>query len=950
MRKLTTSFFLGIILILLSCPISSAQKDTIFVANEAFVTLNDNLTWWIDSTKNKPLQEILNQEFHPNPFKAIPRITSNNIYWFKINIQNTNKNDSINRLICTEDDFQWLELYTLKDNRIDLVSKGGVLSNYETRGYKFNGRCLSLSIPPDELNTFFIKIKTFHDKVRKLKNIELITYEQETINKSIWLSKLFPTIILHAILLSIVLIATIFCLFQFYFYKDKAYLFYATYAFGIFLYYFRAMEETYSLPIFFAYHLDYFKHIEIQNGYFIYFFYLLFLYHFLDIPKFYSNLKEFFNIGICFYGFMFLINPLLQFFGSVETSIEVHDYTSVFFFLFSLYFIVILFFNKKNILARFVILGTLFLILGPFLSVLGRIYPDLETMHFFGLIRKIDTPVFPLYIYNTKIGIILEVVCFLIGLSYRSKINLEQYYIDEQKIKEAERLKKLDEFKTRFYTNITHEFRTPLTVILGMVQQIKQHGTMQLDNALEMIQRNGDNLLTLVNKLLALSKLEDNRQEVHLVNGDIVAYLKYLSDSFKFQANSSGVDFIFECDNPILIMDFDKEMLRQIISNLVSNAIKSCTKSGVIKFTIKTLSSPSDKLHIYISDTGRGIPNEHLPFIFNRFYQVNPNKGNMLSTTGVGLSLVKELVRLLQGEISVESIVGKGTIFKVMLPIKNTKDEIGTISIKDSNNQLNTSKENTSLSPNGKDKNTLLIVEDNEDIVLYLDGILSGEYNILTAKDGLTGIELALELIPDIIISDVMMPIKSGIELCQILKKDERTSHIPIILLTAKSAQKTKLEGLEHGADVWLTKPFNEQELLIRLEQLLMLRKQLQLSYANGLTLNTPLLKYEDAFIKKVKTIIEERIGDENFGTLELASSLFMSRIQLYRKLKALCNQSPSEFIRQNRLLKGKELLVQTNLPIQTIAYQTGFKEPAHFSNAFKKYFQETPSEARLKR
>ncbi|MCB9293603.1 MAG: helix-turn-helix domain-containing protein [Lewinellaceae bacterium] len=543
---------------------------------------------------------------------------------------------------------------------------------------------------------------------------------------------------------------------------------------------------------------------------------------------------------------------------------------------------------------------------------------------------------------------------------------------------ENRRLKEFDAFKTRFYTNITHEFRTPLTVIIGMARQMSDDPGKWFREGVNMVIRNGQNLLRLVNQMLDLSKLESGSMPVNLIQGDIIAYLRYVMESFHSLAESKNIRLRFLSGPKELNMDYDPDKVLNIVSNLLSNAIKFTPKGGEVQLILdcSQFSVGSQQpttgtyLQLTVTDTGIGIPQEKLPYIFDRFFSAHPPEEEEYGAffppsegpggAGIGLALTRELVKLLQGEISVKSKPGKGTAFSVRLPVTNNapwREEIEKAKIRQSLLPLTpiaTGKEaavEESAVP-AEEQAVLLIIEDNADVVLYLQSFLAQDYHIEVAEDGQKGIHKAIEFIPDIIISDVMMPVKDGFEVCNTLKKDERTSHIPIILLTAKADISSKIEGLERGADAYLVKPFKKEELLVRLHKLIELRKQLQARYAGFAPLapsNNKDIQIEDAFIQKVRSILEEHLSDDNFGIPSLCQILGVSRAQLYRKFKALTNQPVGHYFRSLRLNKAKELLLNTDLPVSEIAYEVGFKEPAYFTRTFKETFGVNPSEIRAK-
>jgi|GEM_PF-231720 len=587
-------------------------------------------------------------------------------------------------------------------------------------------------------------------------------------------------------------------------------------------------------------------------------------------------------------------------------------------------------------------------------------------------------------------------LCYIIVIGssiyvfYRFKIN--------QKLQKAEalRLKELDAVKTKLYTNITHEFRTPLTVILGMAQQILEHPKEHFKEGLDMITRNGRNLLMLVNQLLDLSKLENGKLNLQYKQADIVSYLKYITESFHSLAENKGIQIHFLTDKDELIMDFDEVRLQQIASNLIANAVKFTPNGGHIYISA---GYKDNRFILKIKDTGIGIGKADLPYVFDRFYQSDSSHTRHGEGTGVGLALTRELVKLMEGTISVKSYKRKGAEFKVTLPIHHNS-EFGEPGIKISVLETNSNSEDSVLSvetnfpfmstgstieDNGLQEAPLvLIADDNDDVRTYIAYCLQKEYAIVIAKNGKECEEMAFDITPDLIVLDVMMPFKDGFEVCSTLKSDQRTSHIPIIMLTAKADLESRLEGLEQKADDYLTKPFHKKELLLRTKNLLELRQLLQQYYRSSLetglsvrslkkqqegntikTVSTERVSlktvgqsatYEsipfansldNAFVAQVQKEIEENLDDTDFDVVKLCRAVALSNSQVHRKLSALTGLSATYFIRYVRLLKAKELLVHSGLKVSAIATDCGFKDAAYFSRVFKKEFGMAPQQWR---
>ncbi len=538
------------------------------------------------------------------------------------------------------------------------------------------------------------------------------------------------------------------------------------------------------------------------------------------------------------------------------------------------------------------------------------------------------------------IGLILTLIFGAILWNRFRLTRSQKQVIEEEKEKldaANAKLKELDNFKSRFFTNISHEFRTPLTVIKGMNQQIRQQPESWLEKGTELIERNTSSLLHLINQILDLRKLESGNLSLRPVQVDVIHVLRISTASFESLAESKDIKLEFQAEEQELLMDVDPEKLGQITNNLLSNALKFTQEGGQI--SLHTFRQSDSQLSIVVKDSGRGIPAEKLPYIFDRFYQVDGTDTRVGEGTGVGLSLTKELVQLMGGEIGVESSLGQGTTFTIFLPIQRqtTVEDAETLAF---------AKESLLPTPQpippqaGADLPRLLIIEDNPDIVEYLYACLEGQYQLSAAPDGQAGIDLALEQAPDLIISDVMMPRKNGYEVCDILKQDLRTSHIPILLLTAKADQPSRLEGYKRGADAYLAKPFDREELQIRLANLLENQQRLQARYSEST--NPPPSeqaeqRVEDEFVAKVRQMILDRLDDPEFGVDQMYTELGLGRTSFYRKVKALTGHSVSYFVRAVRVEQAQHLLVaQPELQVAEVAYATGFSDPAYFTRVFK--------------
>ena len=543
-------------------------------------------------------------------------------------------------------------------------------------------------------------------------------------------------------------------------------------------------------------------------------------------------------------------------------------------------------------------------------------------------------------------------LAFAFGLAYQYKINEEKRQeAEKQKAlsdqlrhldrRETARLKELDHFKSQLYTNITHEFRTPLTVISGMADQIQGNTTEK-----NLIIRNSESLLDLVNQMLQLNKLDAGQLQPNLVQIDIIPLIRYLSETFQNLADSHDKQFILEVLDPNIWLDTDPNLLERIINNLVHNAIKFTPERGQIRLRASH-DGKAESCTIAVCDNGRGIPIEDLPHIFDRFYQVNRTTTREGEGTGIGLALAKELTELLDGNIEVQSELHRGSTFIVCLPVHHQAplQSWQPSRKRPTSTDLTDPNVNEPITPDA-DLPKILIVEDHQDVRQYLSRLLTSRYQIVEAYNGRHALSLAYQEIPDLIISDIMMPEMDGFELCQNIKTDQRTSHIPVILLTAKSSQDDRLEGLKGGADAYLTKPFDKRELFIRIEKLLESRIKLQHHYQQFQMLPKEAVE-ENKFLDRIRTIIESNLNNEQFQIEDLANEIHLSRTQLYRKLKALTGKTFTAILKEMRIHRAQELLTKTDKTIGEIAFELGFRDQSYFTKVFRDRVGLSPSSFR---
>lgn len=518
--------------------------------------------------------------------------------------------------------------------------------------------------------------------------------------------------------------------------------------------------------------------------------------------------------------------------------------------------------------------------------------------------------------------------------------------------------------RSRFFANVSHEFRTPLTLILGPLKDLlaSKKENPEHRQSYELMKRNGEKLLGLVNQLLDLAKLEAGALPLQIMEGNLKTSLRTITASFSSWADYQNITFDVKIAQEIEIAWFDSDALEKIINNLLSNAFKFTPKGGTIVFSTSLVNTKNNSgeqsLKIGVKDSGKGIASSNLEKIFDRFYQASASQNEMKTGTGIGLALAKELTELHHGKISVTSEETKGTTFMVLLPI--AKEQFEATEIVTNKTQKPRTKHSMPSIPDKnlkqvdleltskKDLPLLLIVEDNDDVRSYIKKNLGNGYNIKEAIDGVKGLKVAQQTVPDLIISDVIMPGMDGLALCKKIKEDEKTSHIPVILLTALASQVSKVEGIETGADDYIVKPFDKKELIARAKNLIDQRQLLREKYSRQLTLQPKLVAVtstDEHFLEKLMRIVEQRLDDSTFSVEHLAKETAMSRTQLFRKMKALINQSPQDFIRDFRLKRAAQLLKSRAGNVSEVAYQVGFNNLSYFTKRFKELFGKTPSE-----
>ncbi len=544
----------------------------------------------------------------------------------------------------------------------------------------------------------------------------------------------------------------------------------------------------------------------------------------------------------------------------------------------------------------------------------------------------------------------------------------------QQLQQQTDKLREMDVVKSRFFTNLTHEFRTPLTLMLGPAEQVlAQTREEATRKQVGLLQRNAQRLLRLINQLLELSKLEAGKSDLVLATGDVVLLVQGTLHSFESLATQKRICLLFSSNRQELMMAMDRPKLEAILFNVFSNALKFTPLDGTVSVELTSwLTGDGGWVELRVIDTGTGISAEKLPYIFDRFYQADASDTREQEGTGIGLALTKELVELHGGTIQIASQEGIGTTVTVQLPTRQALPPrpvdqaidlpVAEPSIVADLNQHSDQRASIgSLHHLGNDgvegASLVLIIEDNEEMRGFVRSSLGDAYTILEASNGAEGVQLAQTHIPDLVITDLMMPKMNGYQLCSTLKQDERTSHIPVIMLTARADLDSKLEGLETVADSYVAKPFHQRELLAHITNLLHIRRQLRERYSRA-TLDQPNLwqpeaslipSMEQVFLDRVRTSLESHLDDEQYSVDRLCEEVGLGRTQLHRKLKALINQTPGDLLRILRLQRAHDLLKQNVGTVAEVAYQVGFGNPANFSTSFSRQFGYPPSEVRRK-
>lgn len=565
------------------------------------------------------------------------------------------------------------------------------------------------------------------------------------------------------------------------------------------------------------------------------------------------------------------------------------------------------------------------------------------------------------------IAILLAVLLFFVVRAYWTKIRLnaelskQKQQLEEQRDQLIDLSRKLEEAtkaKLAFFTNVSHDFRTPLTLIADPVKRLLESENIKENERflLNIIHKNVTVLLRLINQIMDFRKFENGKLEKHLSEFNIMDCMKEWAEAFRTLAYRKHIQYRFTAEKGDYNVVADAEMMERITYNLLSNAFKFTPENGSISIYMK---KPSDNiLCIKFSDTGVGMPAEHVKHIFESFYQIDVHHAG----SGIGLALVKAFVELHHGNISVESKEGDGTVFTIKIPIKQDGEIYSEINRKAVLNNLkegavvmadqeSLTVDNTTVNKDNKEKTkeVVLIIDDNQDVRDYVKTLLKDTYSVIEAGNGSEGLKLAIANVPDIIICDVMMPVMDGMECCRRLKAEPRTSHIPVMMLTAYSMDEQKIKGYECGADSYISKPFSSELLMARLHNLIDNRNRLKDFFGDkAVVSNTPLTDTDKGFVEKLRELIEKNMGNADFSVEDMGEKIGFSRVQLYRKAKALTGYTPIELLRIARLNKANAIIkTSTERSISEIAYEVGFSSPSYFTKCYKEFFGENPTDVK---
>lgn len=904
-------------------------------SNKTMILDSSEFEVWIDSfSQLTSFEEIVQKEFQKSPTPQSGN--TKHAYWFKFNLENKQEQpltywlhvgvfDSLTLIRQHGDSLRFSHRGLLADYTIEDKRHFRQLQQYK---YGFE-----ITIPPHSNITCFLRVKntvrfeTTFDGLKVMKKEQLLS---EAPAKALYFG------IFNAFFFGILFFLILFSLSQHFQARDASYLYYTLYLSLTIVYFWWKFEKANSFfNIFFTAFPKYYYYYEAPLSVLIYIGYFLFVARFLnakvELPSFYRILRFLTPILAAYFAIAFLIAAIWgldvgwEFIYWIRLVLIPTAVVAIF-----------LVFKARHQLGFYVLMGALFMLLGA--AVTTYLSKALSN-HYAG---PWDLPLLPI-----QLGVLLETFFFSIGLGYKSRLSEQEKTVAlldlQEKKKEAEYLKKRKTELTNLYANLSHEFRTPLAVVLGATKQIEGYPKER-----ELIERNGGQLLRLINKILDVNKIEANKMQINWRREDAMRFIRYSAESFELLAKQKKQSLEVVCSPQTLLMDIDRDKFQKIINNLLSNAVKFTPIKGSIRVCASKLSDgEQETLRLEVSDSGPGIPENYRRLIFDPFIQTPNTEGG----TGLGLTLVKQFTRLLGGEVLVNSAPDKGSAFILNFPIRR---QAPLADLKQLHKIENRPLVNLpSMAEPGQiaaSRSSVLLIEDNEDVLQYLKQLLRARYNVFSAKDGQTGFDMARQIRPDVIISDVMMPGMNGYELCRKLKNTVLTQNIPIILATARASRPDKLQGLKSEADAYLIKPFDEEELLIRVQGLLQKRRQLKKQVSGVFSKHGSADQTENEavlFMEKLHAILEDHLQNEGFKIKELCRELGVNHVTLNNKIKEYTGKTTARYIRNYRLQYAKKLLRTTQLSVAQISYKVGISEPANFNNLFKKIFGKSPKQWR---
>ena len=921
-NKLT--FFL---LLIASC--SGFSRDTLFVHSflndeNSLLEFSDSLDIYVDRSNELTIEDILalpNEAFAAN--ETLAKFQLPFTAWSRIRLVNNTKKTCFKHL-AFRTFIDSISMYTVENGEVVEVQFTGKVLPPAEKSLLGNCNCLPFFLSPGQSKDFYFEIK--YDSVN--------SYEREYLLGSVYvvggelsIRSKYSRYSGQYFYAGIMVLFSAVGLFMFALFRERAFVSFSLLMLS-FTWYFLEEKTFISglLNIIVIGQLNTF-HLMASSGVVLSVFY--FVSHYIQLARHFPKLHQYyFGISLLIAAFPILI---ISFFEQSQLLINIH---SVLILLWAICGLapVLLLARKGDKSAKTLLIAVAFLFVGNLIDTLQ----NLSIIPYHQLLSN-----------SFQIGTV-----FLAGILFYdlfTKINAIRA--------EKDRFAELDQLKSSFFTNISHEFRTPLTLIMGPVQEVSEKTKDPDDRKmLQIAYQNANRLLQLINQVLDLSKLEVGKMEMRVQEQDFATLLKGIVMSFESLADRRNIQLQFVSEKEVIPLFIDQDKVEKIFYNLLSNAFKFTEDYGEISVLI---SEKDQAIEVRIKDNGIGIPENQIESIFNRFHQVDQSETRGQEGTGIGLALVKELVHLHSGSISAKSKEGKGTTIIVRLLLGNahfSMDQLeasvaspleSPIPAFISTERINLKETPAPLKPLSASKlPVVLVIEDNADVRTYIKQYLHHSFQILEAVNGEEGILKALKYLPDLIISDVMMPKKGGYEVCAELKTDPRTSHIPVILLTAKATREEKLQGLETGADDYLIKPFDTKELVVRANNLIELRTRLRKQFSENSILKAQpsgINSVDKAFFEKVYQTVSENVSNQQFSAEDLAKAVSMSRVNLNRKLKTLTDHSANKYIQNFRLQTAFELLRQKSGNVSEIAIETGFGSTAYFVKCFREKYGKTP-------